>query len=165
MVFCQGQAIGCYNDSSRTKGKSFYSIPDPVKELERCAKWIAALKSAKFNLNNYQYNRNHVVCSDHFEPRCFEHDLKAELCGTRPRKILKDDAIPTIFIHRGPVKMRTLSERRISGRRTKQVSYINYLSVLKFHFTGLQESTSRCIFILCSTRGCRLLVLAGTFQY
>ena len=53
MVFCQ--AIGCYNDSSRTKGKSFYSIPDPVKERERCAKWIAALKSAKFNLNNYQY--------------------------------------------------------------------------------------------------------------
>ena len=91
MVFCQ--AIGCYNDSSRTKGKSFYSIPDPVKERERCAKWIAALKSAKFNLNNYQYNRNHVVCSDHFEPRCFEHDLKAELCGTRPRKILKDDML------------------------------------------------------------------------
>ena len=37
------------------------------------------------------------VCSEHFELLCFKHDLQAELIGTKPRNILKDDAVPTIF--------------------------------------------------------------------
>ena len=37
------------------------------------------------------------VCSEHFEPSCFKRNLQAELMGTKPRNILKDDAVPAIF--------------------------------------------------------------------
>ena len=38
------------------------------------------------------------VCSDHFEPDCFERDLKGELLGLKATRTLKPDALPTLSI-------------------------------------------------------------------
>ena len=55
------------------------------------------------NLNRKFIPETLSVCSEHFEPSCFKRDLQAELMGTKPRNILKDDAVPTIFKHfQGP---------------------------------------------------------------
>jgi hypothetical protein len=40
------------------------------------------------------------LCNEHFTEESYKRDLQAELCGTRRRYILKDDAVPTIFVHR-----------------------------------------------------------------
>ena len=37
------------------------------------------------------------VCSEHFEPECFERDLKSEMLGTKAICRLKAEAVPTIF--------------------------------------------------------------------
>ena len=51
------------------------------------------------NLNRIFIPEKLSVCSEHFEPSCFQRDLQAELMGTKPRNILKDNAVPTMFKH------------------------------------------------------------------
>ena len=62
------------------------------------------------------------VCSEHFEPSCFKRDLQAELIGKKPRNILKDDAVATIFKHsQGPSRKRVSSLKRENKQAKKQL--------------------------------------------
>ena len=62
------------------------------------------------------------VCYEHFEPSCFKLDLQAELTGTKPRNILKDDAVPTIFKpSQGPSRKRVSSLERENKQAKKQL--------------------------------------------
>ena len=38
------------------------------------------------------------LCSVHFEPDCSERDLRAELLGSKGKRKLKPDVVPTIFL-------------------------------------------------------------------
>ena len=61
------------------------------------------------------------VFSEHFQWSCFKRDLQAELMGTKPRNILKDDAVPTIFKHsQGPSRKRVSSFERENKQAKKQ---------------------------------------------
>ena len=67
---------------------------------------------------------NCYVCSDHFQPSCFETDLRAQsLTGEKAKRSLKDDAIPSWFSY-GPEakKPRLSSERRLQRQRHQEVS-------------------------------------------
>ena len=58
----------------------------------------------------------------HFEPHCYERGLKAKLLGSPGKRILKEDAIPTIFVHRPSKKPQLSSEKRIQEKAKREVS-------------------------------------------
>nr|XP_054774717.1 uncharacterized protein LOC129282884 [Lytechinus pictus] len=112
MVYCQ--AYGCRNRSEKGNKCSFYRIPDPQKRPEITKKWVAALKVEKFNKPSSKFTRSDVVCSEHFTDDCFEK-IVIELPGKVPPKRLKFDAVPSIFLHRGPQpKARESTEKRLA---------------------------------------------------
>ena len=78
----------CTNHSANNKNISFHQLSSKKEEIKK--KWL-------YNLNRTFITEKLSVCSEHFEPSCFKRDLQAELMGTKPRNILKDDAVPTIF--------------------------------------------------------------------
>ena len=79
-------AVGCTNTTSKAKekeeSKSFHCIPDPVKNRSLCMRWLNNMANAKWNINNFEANKNRVLCSDHFYPNCFARDLMSELLET-----------------------------------------------------------------------------------
>lgn len=44
------------------------------------------------------------VCSRHFNEEDFERDLQNELLGGKPRKILKENSVPSLFLYPGNLK-------------------------------------------------------------
>ncbi|XP_060731242.1 zinc finger protein 835-like [Tachysurus vachellii] len=91
---------------AKVKGVVFHRFPE--KDLELCSKWLAAIgKVVNKTEKKYAYLR---VCSQHFRPDDYERDLKAELLGCPPKKVLKKTAIPTLF-----------QTKRKPGRRPSQI--------------------------------------------
>ena len=94
MVYCC--AVGCVNDSSKqskieNEKISFYRLPND-KKIQKL--WIDKIRRPKVNLPPY---RNIRICHLHFEEECFERDLKSELLNLPIKRILKKDAVPTLF--------------------------------------------------------------------
>ena len=82
------QAINCTNTRGKC-AKSFFEIPDPTKSKEKrklCKLWIDHLRNDKLKLETFVYNRNKVVCEDHFEPHYFERNEIAESLGFKAKK-------------------------------------------------------------------------------
>ena len=106
-------APGCKNRSTENKGISFHRLPT-TKRNEIRKKWLQNIRRKIVPLRLY-------ICSEHFESSCFQRDLKAELTGTKPRNMLKDEAVPTIFSH-----MSGSSKKRISAlqREEKQLKKV-----------------------------------------
>ena len=74
------------------------------------------------NLNRKFIPETLTVCSGHFEGSYFKRDLQAELMGTKPRNLLKDDAVPTIFKKsQGPSGKRVSSLERENKQAKKQL--------------------------------------------
>ncbi|XP_063967583.1 uncharacterized protein LOC135157056 [Lytechinus pictus] len=96
MVFCQ--AYGCNNRTGKKcGGKSFHRFPNPKTRPDVFKKWAAAVKVEKFLLKSYKWTPNDQICSDHFVESDYEVDLRAKLMGTKPRVVLKEDAVPSVF--------------------------------------------------------------------
>lgn len=121
------QAFGCSNHTGRDQ-KSFFRIPNPQTHLELCRKWLNALSVMKFDIRTFESSKDNVVCEDHFTEDCFEEDVKSKIMGTKPRKILKDDAVPTVFSFRPPPKPRLSSINRIAASIARQVRKIFIVS-------------------------------------
>ena len=74
------------------------------------------------NLNRKLIPETLSVCSEYSEPSCFKRCLQAELMGAKPRNILKDDAVQTIFKHsQGPSRKRVSSIERENKQAKKQL--------------------------------------------
>ena len=81
MVYCS--AVGCNNDSryvGRKQGVSYHRFPTDDKLLKE---WLAKLSRLDLVVT-----KDSRVCSFHFEPECYERDLKAELLGLKSTKKL-----------------------------------------------------------------------------
>ena len=104
MVYCM--ACKCSNDSRKTKNISYHRLPRD-KSLKKV--WLV-----KISRENVKDTEDTVLCSEHFEPHCFDRDLRAELTGYKSKNKLKPDAVPTIFSHRSPPskRRRVTSEKR-----------------------------------------------------
>ena len=106
MVYCV--AFDCNNDSRYTTGISYHCFSSDPSIREQ---WLAKISRADLVISKHSR-----LCSVHFTPDCYERDLKAELLGSKPKAILKPDAIPSLFSHRPPPKKARLSsERRFFG--------------------------------------------------
>lgn len=60
----------------RGKGISTFSIPNPQKNYELCARWIHNLGNAKLNPKTFVFSRDKIVCERHFEKDCFKEDIR-----------------------------------------------------------------------------------------
>lgn len=80
----------CSNWGSKTTGVMYHRFPKS-EELRRV--WVLRCKrNDTFNPDNAR------VCSIHFCPEDYERDLKNELLGLPQRKILRETAVPSLFI-------------------------------------------------------------------
>eukprot|EP00111_Clytia_hemisphaerica_P000057 TCONS_00000137-protein len=151
MVLCQ--AFGCSNKSSGSKaikGKCFFKIPDPKKERDRCSRWLHNMGNAKLTINTFEAARHRVLCSDHFHSKCFERDLKAELCplyntndGPARAKRLIDGAIPTIFDHQVYEQI-NMDGTTISSRQPrKRISDMERADVVKKLLVDYEQSIDK----------------------
>ncbi|KAJ8017464.1 hypothetical protein HOLleu_45111 [Holothuria leucospilota] len=77
----------------------------------------------KFDIRTFESSKDNVVCEDHFTEDCFKEDIKSKIMGTKARKILKDDAVATVFSFRPPPKPRL---SRIAASIARQ--YLNFLN-------------------------------------
>ena len=114
MVYCC--AVGCSNDSrfvSKGQGISFHCFPTEDSLLKE---WLA-----KISRVGLEVTKGTRLCSDHFEPDCFERDLRAELLGSKGKRALKPDAVATIFEHRPRKKHRLSTEKRLQEKAKKEV--------------------------------------------
>lgn len=84
---------GC-GKRNQAKAKDVVIHRFPEKDLELCSKWLTAIGRDASKTEKYASLR---VCSQHFKPDDYERDLKAELLGYPPKKVLKKTAVPSIF--------------------------------------------------------------------
>uniref|UniRef100_A0A8C5EFL5 THAP domain-containing protein 1 n=1 Tax=Gouania willdenowi TaxID=441366 RepID=A0A8C5EFL5_GOUWI len=106
---------GCYNNKRKNPHKHFFSVPKPNTDAkaELAKRWLHII-GTKYTFETFPFGRNSVVCEDHFTPSCYERDLRNELMGSRPKRRLKPDAVPTEFHQR-----KSLDGRRQGGSVTK----------------------------------------------
>ena len=92
-----------------------------------CNNYSAKTKTAGDSVRrkNLPSLENCHVCREHFLPRFFESDLRAQLTGQTGKQSLRADAIPSVFKYRhGPEEKipRLSSERRLERQRHEEVS-------------------------------------------
>ena len=104
----------CTNGRRKTKGSdiSYHRLPSgPLRDV-----WLRNLRRANLRDHGYTY-----VCSTHFTPDCFETNTGL-IPGFKKRKILKPQAVPTIFsfpTKSNVNKPRLTSIRQIRNREQK----------------------------------------------
>ena len=118
------------NDSrfiSKGQGISFhrFSTEDFVLKV-----WLA-----KISRVGLEVTRDTRLFSHHFEPDCFQRDLRAELPGSKGKRNLKPGAVPTIFDHGPRKKPRLSTEERLQEKAEKEVRITNYRYVQLETFT------------------------------
>ena len=101
MPECQG--YGCTNKAGEgvAKGKRFFQIPNAAKDAgkrELAMRWLHNIGTGH-TVNKFNFNRK-VVCEDHFTTDDFKEDIQNRVLGLPERKLLKNDAVPTVFVHR-----------------------------------------------------------------
>ena len=110
-------AYGCSNRSEDyQRGISFFRLP--LKNKALLEKWLAKLR-----LEDPPQSRKPVGYAQHtFTDDCFERDLKAELMpGTKSKRILKADAVPTVFTYTKKQEQRPTSTMRLKAKEEKEV--------------------------------------------
>ena len=99
-------AYGCNNiDKDIKRSVQFYRLSLTNKPLLK--QWLS-----KRHLQDLPISDNSRVCTDYFQPDCFERDLQAELLGTKARVHLKADAVPTLFFFVSTRQDRSTGKRR-----------------------------------------------------
>ena len=130
------QAYGCTNQVGQCGKKGFYSFPNPGKRpkaqnRDLAVKWLLRIGTGH-TVDQFQFGYNKVVCEDHFTPDDFEEDAHIKMCrvlGKEPRytKLLKRDAVPSVFVHRPmkePSGRQERAQKRISLQHSVQVCYL-----------------------------------------
>nr|2JTG_A Chain A, THAP domain-containing protein 1 [Homo sapiens] len=80
-------AYGCKNRYDKDKPVSFHKFPLTRPSL--CKEWEAAVRRKNFKPTKYS-----SICSEHFTPDCFKRECN--------NKLLKENAVPTIFLELVP---------------------------------------------------------------
>ena len=99
---------GCSN--TYKDGVSLFLFP---KDEELQKKWAQQVKRGR---DKWKPSAHSVVCSHHFDARCFEPGTQmAESLGFGKQKLmLKDDAVPTLFTK--PVEEQPARKRRAAPK-------------------------------------------------
>ncbi|XP_050768989.1 THAP domain-containing protein 1 isoform X3 [Gymnogyps californianus] len=92
-------AYRCRNRYDKEKPISFHKFPLTRPDL--CKKWEAAVKRKNFKPTKYS-----SICSEHFTPDCFKRECN--------NKLLKENAVPTIFCYTEP-------SEKVNSKHSKKV--------------------------------------------
>ncbi|KAL4082634.1 hypothetical protein QTP88_029695 [Uroleucon formosanum] len=79
-------AYGCTNRRQKENGIHFHRFP--LKRPEVLKKWLHEIRRKNFTPNQYSY-----LCSEHFTPSDYLNESRPEL----DKKLLKDEAVPSVF--------------------------------------------------------------------
>uniref|UniRef100_A0A8C5UG91 THAP domain-containing protein 1 n=1 Tax=Malurus cyaneus samueli TaxID=2593467 RepID=A0A8C5UG91_9PASS len=79
----------CATLINKEKPISFPQVKFPLTRPDLCKKWEAAVKRKNFKPTKYS-----SICSEHFTPDCFKRECN--------NKLLKENAVPTIFCYTEP---------------------------------------------------------------
>ena len=94
--------------SPKNSSVSYHRFP---KEKELRKKWIIACKrDDQFNPSTGN------VCSEHFLPSDFQHDLRGELLGLPLKRRLNENAVPTLKISPSDLK-----DKKSESERSKRI--------------------------------------------
>ncbi|XP_046334371.2 uncharacterized protein LOC124116851 isoform X5 [Haliotis rufescens] len=106
MVFCM--AFGCSNkNDAYERGVSFHRLP--LNQAALLEQWLVSMR-----LENPHVTQHARVCSDHFSPGCYLPDKKLDLgMGGKRKRLLKPNAVPTLFDFHKVTKMNSRSTKRI----------------------------------------------------
>ena len=118
MIHCI--AVGCSNRSPRDSkgGISFHRLP--LKDKGLLSKWFAQIKR-----ENLPQMKHCHVCSEHFEPACFESEYRLDILPDNlSRRRLKEDAVPTVFQHMEKLSLRPSSECRRNRALHEEASHV-----------------------------------------
>ncbi|KAM9323657.1 THAP domain-containing protein 1 [Pholidichthys leucotaenia] len=88
-------AYGCKNRYHKDKDVSFHKFP--LARPDICVKWVAAMRR-----NNFKPTKYSNICSQHFTGDCFKRE-----CNNR---VLKDDAVPSLFTFNLSIKSESLED-------------------------------------------------------
>ena len=139
-------AFGCNNRTGGTKNEppdvSFHAFPHRNPELMK--KWLHNLSR-----KGYQPSFAAKLCSRHFTDACYKVNLYEKYVGLSPgkksRRILRDDAVNTEFVHRQSNAISQQSSDRSVRVRKRQVG----TGILLFDIYNLIKSDiptiSRCL--------------------
>ena len=147
MVHCI--VVGCSNRTPRDSRKGISFLRLSLKDKALLNKWLVPIKRE----NLPQLKHSHV-CSEHFEPTCFESEYRLDLLpGNSSRCRLKEDAIPTLFPHKNNLCKRPASERRRSRARHEEVSHTiqSTMSACKLIMTHLTFRKPGILFLKLSS--------------
>ena len=117
-------AFGCKNRSEDYHCDiSFFRLP--LKNQQLLKQWLI-----KLQLKDPPLKETSRICSEHFTEDCFERDLKAELMpGTKSKRTLKVDAVPTVFTYLKQAESRPTSVRRLKTKENKEVCKLKQLNL------------------------------------
>jgi hypothetical protein len=111
-------AVNCQSRNTKLCTLSFHKFP--FSDTDLLKKWKSAVKRKKWEPKK----ESSVLCSLHFEDSCFKSDLIPHRLGKtyeerkksvlRKRKVLKKDAVPTIFDYNSKVPPK--KARRVLNR-------------------------------------------------
>ncbi|XP_046558614.1 uncharacterized protein LOC124267684 isoform X4 [Haliotis rubra] len=107
MVFCM--AFGCSNkNDAYERGVSFHRLP--LSQTALLEQWLLLMR-----LENPHVTQHARVCSDHFSPDCYLPDRRLDLGmgGGKRRRLLKPNAVPTLFNFHKVSKINSRSTKRI----------------------------------------------------
>ena len=128
MVHCI--AFGCSNSDKEAKlGKSFFRVPK--KGVSKKQDSLRKAWFAKLRLQNPPDESENVrVCQDHFVEDDFLCDMQSALGFKKPKRQLKPDAVPSVFIFTKKHAERKLSTKRSDQRARKEVCLFRIIATL-----------------------------------
>lgn len=88
-------AYGCKNRYHKDRDVSFHKFP--LTRPDVCSKWVAAMRR-----NNFKPTKYSNICSQHFTKDCFKRE-----CNNR---VLKDNAVPSLFTFNLNIKSESLED-------------------------------------------------------
>lgn len=112
-------AFGCNYNTHKNK-KSEVSLHRFPSDIHRRSQWEKAVGRMYLPMLPH-------LCSQHFSPDDFEAPfirakLMKELIGGRSIRKLKEDAVPTVFLHKMPQYRQLISERGHWGKCLKETT-------------------------------------------
>ncbi|XP_053577014.1 zinc finger protein 75A isoform X2 [Bombina bombina] len=118
-------AYGCTNHSGKLpQAVSMHSFP---KELPLAETWVLHSRTDVGNVQDFVRDtllkspESYVLCSEHFEEEMFEQTWDSpELKNKRSRRLLKADAVPTLFATSAP-KLRRHAAHHLKIHERKQL--------------------------------------------
>ncbi|KAL5021024.1 hypothetical protein ScPMuIL_000179 [Solemya velum] len=111
-------AYSCANTTGKTDDKSVIFTRIPATPDHVRVEWLTRLHREDIDPKKFLPGKDHVLCSRHFDERCFEIDMALKLMKGVEKRKFKDTTtiVPTIFSHVRPTAPRPNTEQRMAKK-------------------------------------------------